>query len=299
MKESELIKIITNSIGSDFIGDDCAYLKELNIVVSQDSLIEKIHFRRDWYTPYQLGYKSVIVNISDILASGAEPAYITIALSLPNDINSSFIKEFYNGAKAALHGAIIVGGDLTGSESNIFISITAIGRTNNRNISSRKNAKVGYGIVTHGLYGSSALGLEELSKGIKKSIYIDSHIEPKLCHEFSKSISTIVTEPYAMMDTSDGLADALYKIADASCVKISVDYEKIPHTSDAKQNHVLFGGEDYNLVAAVPLKYVNKIPNAILIGAVLKNDGIKVDVSGKHFNNYSEIKSYNHFEQQI
>ena len=147
MIETELIDIIKDIAGSEYIGDDCAYLKELGIVVTQDSLIENIHFRREWYTPQQLGYKAATVNISDIIASGAKPAYITVALSLPKNIENDFVKNFYIGIKSALDGVKIVGGDLTGSESDIIISITAIGITKNRNISSRKNAKIGNDIV--------------------------------------------------------------------------------------------------------------------------------------------------------
>ena len=105
MKELDFINIIKQQIGSSYIGDDCAYLKELGIVISQDSLVENVHFKRAWATPFQLGYKSIAVNISDILASGAKPAYVTVALSLPNNIDGKFVEEFYKGAKTALHGA--------------------------------------------------------------------------------------------------------------------------------------------------------------------------------------------------
>lgn len=94
MKELDFINIIKQQIGSSYIGDDCAYLKELGIVISQDSLVENIHFKRVWATPFQLGYKSIAVNISDILASGAKPAYVTVALSLPNNIDGKFVEEF-------------------------------------------------------------------------------------------------------------------------------------------------------------------------------------------------------------
>ena len=143
MKEQDFINIIKTEIGSEFIGDDCAYLKEFGIVISQDSLVEDVHFKLNWCTPFQLGYKAVTVNISDILASGAEPKYLTIALSLPKNTTDDFVEEFYRGAKSALRGAKIVGGDITGSDK-VYISITAIGSDKNRKISSRKNAKVGY-----------------------------------------------------------------------------------------------------------------------------------------------------------
>ena len=136
MKEQEFIKIIKSTLKSPYIGDDCAYLKDLNIVISQDSLVEDIHFKKDFITPYQLGYKSVMVNISDICASGAEPKYLTISLSLPNSTTNDFIKSFYKGAKDAAQNVEIIGGDITGS-NKIYISATAIGDTRNRNISSR------------------------------------------------------------------------------------------------------------------------------------------------------------------
>ena len=175
MNENNLIEAISEIIGKEFIGDDCAFLKDLGIVITQDSLIEDIHFKRDWITPAQLGYKSVVVNISDILASGAEPCAITIALSLPNNIDNNFVEDFYKGAAKALKGAKIVGGDITGSKDKIFISISAIGKTTNRKISSRKNAKNGYVVVTAGNYGSSARGLKELKQGNLHGQFVKSH----------------------------------------------------------------------------------------------------------------------------
>ena len=296
MKENELINIIQKYTGAGFIGDDCAYLKDLNIVITQDSLVENIHFKREWCTPEQLGYKSVAVNISDVLASGAEPKYITIALSLPKSVNEDFVEGFYKGAKKALKSAVIVGGDITGSKQDIMVSISAIGSTKGRNISSRKNAKYGYAVVTKGYHGSGAAGLHELMVNGNNRDLILSHLEPKLEHEFSKALSTQITEEYAMMDTSDGLADALFKIAQSSGVKIKVDYSKIPHLDCVNADQVLFGGEDYKLIAAVPAKYVNLIDNIIPIGYVEKYDGIRLDISGDCYNDYDELNLYTHFK---
>jgi len=295
MDEIAIINTVKQLTGSEFIGDDCAYLSELGIVVTQDSLVENVHFKRGWCTPYQLGFKSIAVNISDILASGAEPKYITIALSLPNNVSQNFVKEFYYGANSALNGAKIIGGDITGSNNDIMISVCAIGICKNRNISSRKNANVGYSVVTHGLYGSSAIGLKALMDGDIDNKFIKSHLEPNLCPNFSKYIATNVSEPYAMMDTSDGLADALYKIADASGVKLVINYDKIPCNKQANREQVLFGGEDYNLLAVVPTNYINLIPNAIEIGYADKFDGTLLDISGEKYNKYSQLKVYNHF----
>ena len=297
MREQDFLKIIQNEIGDEYIGDDCAYLKEFGIVVSQDSLVEDIHFKRDWYTPYQLGYKSIAVNISDILASGAKPDSVTIAISLPNDTSDNFINEFYKGAKKALCCAKIVGGDITGSTDKIYISVTAIGSTKNRNISSRKNAKEGYKILITSPHGLSAAGLKELEEGKKDTNLIKEHLEPKLNYEFSEEIATNIKVPYAMMDTSDGLADALFKIAQASGVSINIDYEKIPKEFGViEPDFVLFGGEDYKLVAVVPESAFNEIKSKYyVIGDVFQYDGYYLNVLNKKYKNYDELNIYNHF----
>ena len=294
MNEISILQTIKNIVGNEYIGDDCAYLRDLGIVVSQDSLVEDVHFKRQWCTPYQLGYKSAIVNISDIIVSGAIPKYITVSLSLPDNVPHTFTDEFYNGIKSANKNIKIIGGDITGSTDNIFISITAIGITNERNISSRKNAQEGYVIVTKGNFGSSAAGLQELINKGDNSELIKSHLEPELEYDFTEYISTTVKEPYAMMDTSDGLGDALYKIAEASGVKIIADYNKIPHRKDINYNFVLFGGEDYKPVAAIPEKYADNNLFSV-IGKVVKYDGIRLDISGNEYKDYNELKVFNHF----
>ena len=295
MDENKLLETISAIIGKEFIGDDCAYLKEPGIVVTQDSLVEDIHFKRDWITPEQLGYKSVVVNISDILASGAEPHAITIALSLPQNIDENFVEEFYIGAKKALNGAKIVGGDITGSKDKIFISISAIGKTTNRKISSRKNAKIGYVVVTSGNYGSSARGLKELKQGNIRGKFVKSHLEPCLNYNLSKTIAENIKTDYAMMDTSDGLADALFKIAQSSEVKLVIDYNKIPHDKMITKDEVLYGGEDYNLVAVLPEDFAKTLKDISIIGRAETFDGYYLDISGKKFKEYSELNVYNHF----
>jgi len=267
MKEKEFINIIKNVLQSNYIGDDCAYLKDLDIVVSQDSLVENVHFKRDLISPFQLGYKSVMVNISDICASGAKPKYLTISLSLPNDIDSDFVKEFYEGAKKACltphplsEGVSIVGGDIT-SADKIYVSVCAIGDAKGRNISSRKNAKEGYKVVVSGLHGSSCTGLKLLLEGKKEpQKFIKAHLEPQAQVELGDKAGSNIKTLYAMMDTSDGLMDALSTIANESRVLLEIDFDKIPHDKDLEQfdlwqDMILFGGEDYGLVAVVPQEF--------------------------------------------
>lgn len=294
MIEKEFIKLIKTTLNSGYIGDDCAYLKDLGIVISQDSLVEGVHFLRDKITPRQLGWKTASVNISDICASGAEPKYMTVALSLPKGIGTDFVKDFYEGLKSACNDVEIVGGDITGADK-IFISATVIGKTAGRNISSRSNAQIGQKIIVSGVHGSSSAGLKLLlEEKTEPQKLIKAHLEPVAQRELSRTIATTQTTPYAMMDTSDGLMDALSQIAEAGNVQMCVDFDKIPFDKGIKifpdwPDLVLFGGEDYQLVATVD----NPPPNAIVIGEVKKGSG--VNLSGKIFSkDLIEQKLYKH-----
>ena len=294
MKELEIISTIQKKLSSEYIGDDCAYLKDLGIVVTQDSLVEDIHFSRKFSTPFQLGYKSVAVNLSDIYASGAEAKYLTVSLSLPDNIEDNFVEDFYEGAKLALNGAKIVGGDITGSDK-IFVSVTAIGSTKNRKISSRKNARNGYKIITNGFHGSSAAGLFALQNNLNGyEILKKEHLMPNVSSNLSEIIAKTAKNDYAMMDSSDGLMDALYKIAQNSNLKAKVDFNKIPYDKNIEKfdykNMIFFGGEDYKLVCAISQEDLNNINTDLYyeIGEIVeKNDNNIVDVS---FDN--EIKQF-------
>lgn len=296
MKEKDFINLISQITRSKYIGDDCAYLKNLDIVVSQDNLVEDVHFSKNFATPFQIGYKSAMVNISDICASGAEPKYMSIGLSLPKNISENFIKEFYEGIKQACDetGEIeITGGDLTASDK-IFISVTVIGTCKNRKISSRKNAKEGYKIIVSGKHGLSGAGLKDLKEN-KQSKFIENHLMPKARVDFSKYISQNIKAEYAMMDSSDGLADALMQIAEQSRVLLSVDFEKIPHDKDLEkypnwQDLILYGGEDYELVACVPQNFI--VPDSFEIGRVKQGFGVEIDGRKINFSN----KIFKHFE---
>lgn len=301
MKEKDFINIIKNTLNSKYIGDDCANLTDLGIVVTQDSLVEDVHFSLKYFTPYQLGFKSVTVNVSDVVASGAEPKYLTISLSLPNNIDGKFVEEFYKGCKAACGDEVeIVGGDITGSDK-VFVSVCAIGSTKNRKISSRKNAKIGYKVVIAGEHGSSDIGLKLLQKGeFSPKELVDKHLMPNAQVEFGRLVGENVKEDYAMMDTSDGLMDALSVIAKESGVLLEVDFDKFLHNSlienyENWQNSVLFGGEDYGIIAAIPEKY----NFGTKIGTVKIGEGVDLHYNNKivHYSEQDVVqKVFNHFE---
>lgn len=301
MKEKEFITIIKNTLNSPYIGDDCAYLKDLGIVVTQDSLVEDIHFSTKFISAFDLGFKAVMVNVSDVVASGAEPKYLTVSLSLPSNVKEDFVEEFYNGCKKACGNDVqIVGGDITGSEK-IYISISAIGKTLGRNISSRKNAKIAQKVIVSGIHGSSSAGLKLLLEGKNSpEKFIKSHINPVAQVEFGKNISTTVKEPYAMMDTSDGLMDGLSTIANESGVLLDIDFDKIPYDKDIEQfenwqDLVLYGGEDYQILATVPQNF----QGGFEIGVVKEGLGVNLKLRDKitHYSKQDvEEKVFNHFK---
>ena len=306
MNEINLINKIKNTLKSQYIGDDCAYLKDLGIVISQDSLVEDIHFNKHMMSPYQMGYKSVMVNLSDIAASGAKPAYLTVALSLPKEIKDDAVVDFYEGAKYALENldVEIVGGDITGSDK-LYISISVIGKTLDRKISSRSHAKIGHKIITSGVHGSSAAGLRILQNDLEPDKdLIKAHLMPVAQIDFAKQISEQIQEDYAMMDTSDGLFDALFKIGSASECTMSVDFERILYDPKIKEyfsdykDLILFGGEDYQIVATVPVELLPSLKDYIIIGEVLPKEDcvIKLNADNKveKFNDLSN-KCFNHF----
>lgn len=313
MKEEKILSIIKSVIGDKYIGDDCAYIKDLGIIVSQDSLVEDVHFSLKYISPYQLGYKSAMVNISDISASGGEGKYITVALSLPKNITDNFVKEFYEGLSNALKkcGNIeVIGGDITGSDK-IMVSITIIGIDKNRKISSRSHAQTGQVIVASGVHGSSAIGLKMLLSNKNfddkyKHLFIPAHLMPEAQVQFSKNISKNIQENYAMMDSSDGLADTLYKIATASNKTLVVDFNKIEYEKELEElfpenyvDMILFGGEDYQIIATIPEELANKFGMNIIGRVVdkIQNEPVKIlNVSGGIKIIKDLEKCFNHFE---
>lgn len=309
MQENKLIEIIKSTLNSKYINDDCAYLEDLGIVVTQDSLVEDVHFSLNYTNAFQLGYKSVAVNLSDVYASGAKAKYLTCSLSLPSYIDENFIREFYEGAKSVNPDVEIVGGDVTGG-NKLFISICAIGDARNRKISSRSNAKEGYKIITNGVHGSSGAGFELLQKGLKSpQILIDAHLMPKVDDVLSKEIALNIKEDYAMMDSSDGLMDALYKISKLSNLTAEVDFNAIPIDEEIKdfedyKNKIFFGAEDYKLIACVPEEFLKTLDKNLYteIGTMTKKqDDVFVKVIfNEGVKNFTEKdideKTFKHFD---
>ncbi|MCQ2957706.1 MAG: thiamine-phosphate kinase [Candidatus Gastranaerophilales bacterium] len=280
MNELDLLKLIKNNFANNsYIGDDTAYLEELGIVVTTDTLIEDVHFRLKTTTPLDLGFKSIAVNLSDIASDGAIPAYAFISLSLPDYCDEKFVEEFYKGMNelCVRHGVTVAGGDLTKADK-LFINISLIGKTEGLSPARRNNAKVGDVVIATGFYGTSKAGFEILENEEKFAEafpdvilerFKEAHRKPEPHLGFGRIILQNSKTTPAMMDTSDGLADALFKIAQSSKVEIEVNENLIPIDNDLKEvakiinaeplDWILFGGEDYTLVATVDEEVANKL----------------------------------------
>ena len=280
MKEDIFINLIKNTLveSAQYIGDDTAYIEEKDLILTQDTLIEDVHFRKNTISPYNLGIKSIAVNLSDIAASGGIPAYILISLSMPSDIQQNFIEEFYKGVREICnkYNVIVVGGDLTRA-SKITISVAAIGFGNGVKPAKRSYAKVNDLIIVTGDFGSSRAGLwileePQMRANIPKHIaakFVRAHVNPIPKLEEGRIIAKSCNTTPAIMDASDGLVDALYKIALQSNVSMEINYKDLPYDNDLciitdianvnPYNWILYGGEDYELVATVSVECFKKI----------------------------------------
>ena len=317
MKENEFIKIIKETLtNNSYIGNDCADLREVGMFITQDTLVEDVHFTLDTTTPYQLGQKAVAVNISDLATTLCNPAYISIGLSVPDSISTDFVREFYRGVDDACqrYHAVVTGGDIT-STDKVFISVAAVGRRRHDVNISRSYAHVGDFIITTGNYGSSAAGFAALQNDwqVSKEI-LDAHLTPVARLDEAHEAGCYIENDLAIMDTSDGLADALYKVSQASNVSIEVNFDDIPALPEVKQlaaekgidlkDWVLWGGEDFELLFFVPYFLFATLSSKGFkyVGSVVENkDGVpKVTINEKDgsfiideklFNE----KTYNHF----
>ena len=316
MKELDFLKIITDVLDDNsLLGDDCAYLSDLDIFITQDTLVEDVHFSLYTTSPYLLGRKSVAVNLSDIASSLSMPKYITVSVSLPASIENSFVSEFYRGVNeiCSEYGVKVAGGDITGADK-VMISVCAIGKKKINYISSRSFAKKGDIVAVVGKHGSSAAGLYALSNFLyADEELINSHIYPKPCLNQSYKLSKIIDENIVVMDSSDGLIDSLYKIASASRHSLEIDINKVPVSEKliefSSQNNldykdfVKWGGEDYGLIICLPDKLYSLLnpDEFVAVGKVLNKDisPCVVVKDGSRTENITENvffeKSYNHF----
>ena len=281
--EKELINRLAKFMPKNQVSDDCAFIKTKhdNLIINNDSLVENVHFNDVTISPEDLGWKSVISNISDLLSSGSRKTIgITISLILPTKTEWVWIEGLYKGINKALkeYGGIILGGDCSKGNQKA-ISITAFGIQGELEL--RRNAcKPGDTILTTGIHGLSKLGFLIKNKinldndiSLKKRLIsksIEHFCRPKVYPNFLKNLlktrSNKKLKRIGCTDSSDGLFQALQDLARASKCKAIINYEKIPKdkdwpSGDKWDEYYFFGGEDYELVFSLPKKWAKKLSN--------------------------------------
>ena len=241
--------------GFEGIGDDCSVLPiggDEALVFTSDMLNEGVHFLTERSSAYQIGYKSLMVNISDVAAMGATPVATLLSLALPKERFGEWSKEFMRGYYEASkrYGVKLVGGDTTKSDTGVCISVTAIGRVAMANIKRRSAAEVGDVIAVTGKLGASAVGLRDVLNGKTETENAKIHLMPEAQIAEGSWLGK-QGAVHAMCDISDGIASDLQHIVDKSRVSAVVVERSLPIAEGATLEDALCGGEDYKLLLTV------------------------------------------------
>ena len=271
------------------IGDDAAVLEyaDKQIVVTTDLLIEGIHFNLMYVPMRHLGYKSVMVNLSDVFAMNAYPRQVTVSLAISGKFSVEALEELYQGIQMACdkYQVDLIGGDTTSSLTGLLISVTAIGEVEKGKAVYRSGAKVNDLICVSGDLGGAYMGLQLLER--ENEVF---KVDPKMQPQFQgydyilgrqlkpeargdviEALKSLNVQPTAMIDISDGLSSELMHICKASKVGCHVYEDRIPLDFQTKkfaeELHInplvaaLNGGEDYELLFTVPLTDHDKVKN--------------------------------------
>lgn len=271
------------------VGDDAAAVEVGPlVVVTTDSLVEDVHFRRDWTPPRLLGRKALSVNLSDIAAMLAAPRHATVNLCLPRDLPLAFVDGLYDGLleRAAETGVNLVGGNVARSSSGIVIDVTVLGQATR--VVRRAGAAPGDVVVVTGPLGASAEGLKLLGQGARLdeegnllstgvwgesaapavSACLRAHLDPQPPLSLTRALSERELV-HAAIDLSDGLSGDLAELCRASGISAVVDATAVPvdpnvtlltrsRGGDAL-GLALHGGEDYQLLFAVPPEHLAEL----------------------------------------
>lgn len=286
------------------VGDDAAVIDkdgENVMLVSTDALLEGIHFNL-MYTPLMhLGYKAVIVNLSDIYAMNGTAEQILVTIAVSNRFPKEAIEELYAGIKKAcdLYEVDLVGGDTTSSVSGLMISVTAIGTAKKKDVVYRNGAKENELIVVTGDLGAAYMGLQILER--EKSVYkanpdiqpdldgydylLERQLKPEARKDIIKFLKDLDVHPTSMIDVSDGLASEMLHLCTQSGLGAHIFDEKLPIDTKVSTTAIDFevspttcvlnGGEDYELLFSIKQEDFDKIkgnPHMTVIGHFTAKD---------------------------
>ncbi len=285
------------------IGDDAAVLdfKQKQCVLTTDLLIEGIHFDLSYVPLKHLGYKAVVVNLSDVYAMNAKATQITVSIAVSNRFPLEALEALYSGIETAakIYGIDVVGGDTTSSTTGLIISITAVGHANQEELVYRSGAKENDLLVVTGDLGAAYLGLQVLER--EKEVFkvnpnsqpdldqytyiIERQLKPEARKDIPQLLKALEVKPTSMIDISDGLSSEVIHLCTQSNVGANVYEEKLPldptvisTCEEFKLNSTtvaLNGGEDYELLFTIRQEDFPKIkanPNLTVIGHITDQD---------------------------
>ncbi|QJP33869.1 thiamine-phosphate kinase [Nonlabens sp. Ci31] len=303
--EFGLIDFITKNfkIGQDStitgIGDDAAVLNHTkSTVVTTDMLVEGVHFDLSYVPLKHLGYKAIMVNLSDVYAMNAKATQVTVSIAISNRFPVEAVNELYEGIHMACktYGVDLVGGDTTASRSGLVISVTAIGEQDADKIVRRKGANEGDLLVVSGDIGAAYMGLQilEREKAVFKanpqnqpdieaySYLLERQLKPEARKDICKLLEELKVHPTSMIDLSDGLSSEIIHLCKHSKVGMTLYEDKIPLDPTVitaceefnldSTTIALSGGEDYELLFTVKQEDFPKIkanPSLSVIGHVV------------------------------
>lgn len=271
------------------IGDDAAVLapSDRKTVVTVDAVVEGVHFRRDWMTFEDVGYRATVAAASDVLAMGATPRAAVAAWTVPPELPEEAVLAIARGQRAAadLLEMSIVGGNLA-SAPILSITTTVLGEADR--VIARSGARVGDALVLSGRVGEAALGIVALSRGADLARALAAYRRPRVLLPESRALAAVAT---AMVDVSDGLAQDVGHLAEQSGVRVVLDAAAVARGRDASIAQAattlgvdlealeLSGGDDYALVATVP----SPSPDMVVIGFVERGSGVEILRDGQRF----------------
>ncbi|MFK8044088.1 MAG: thiamine-phosphate kinase [Crocinitomicaceae bacterium] len=269
------------------IGDDAAVIDsgDKYSLISTDMLVEGVHFNL-MYTPLKhLGYKAVMVNLSDIYAMNGDATQITVSIAISNRFSVEAVEELYSGIKTAceLYKVDLIGGDTTSSTSGLIISITALGEVKKDEIAYRSGASENDLLVVSGDLGGAFMGLQVLER--EKEVYKDNpemqpelegfdyilerQLKPESRKDVIHFLKDLGVKPTSMIDVSDGLASEVLHLSKASGLGATIYEDKLPidqETFDTARSFnlvpstcALNGGEDYELLFTIKQSDFEKI----------------------------------------
>ena len=246
------------------IADDAAQVGGL--VVTQDALVDGVHFRAELLSRRDLGYRAAAVNLSDLAACGAEPLALIVSLGLPPDVPIEEVLELYEGLNEP--GVPVRGGDTTRSEQ-LFLSVTALGRSDR--VPGRSGARPGDVVVVTGPLGGAGAAFRE-GRGVRPPLRLDE----------GRRLAAVGT---AMLDLSDGIAPDAGHIAQRSGCRLVIELERVPLAPGATVEDLGFG-EDYELLATT----ADGLGFAV-VGRVEEGEGVSLTLDGSPL----DLHGWDHF----